>query len=364
MLSKTYEWLRIADANPTDEVVLKRQLACTDLLKKMVEAESINLLVECATGVINGFDSGFTQDSSAVEIIISCIRDHQPAFASDLSDNSLELRACAMITLGELVTRNDKDSSNLGVLASLLLISGAGIRPTVQERYLKIALDELLDTARAASVQAAVLKRKRVALDFKALDQITAGEDTALPLKSLRLALKKLLKQLDQQAAVDREELQVLSWLYNSYAETVSKPVAGLDPFEAALCCGLEIADLITIPPLEGVGQIVADAVSKNRKKADLKKISLSDVVGKFSQESNQAMLPADADVRNLVQQYASLFPVSWICLRVNDSGSPTGWEEEFRTKVGFQATKSFTPEEVARQIFNERVAQRKYEEF
>lgn len=364
MLNKTYEWLRIAYAHPTDEVVRKRQLACTDLLGKLEEAEDITPLAECVAGVINGFDNGSTKGSEAVETIISCIRDHQPAFASDLSDNALELRACAMITLGELITRNDEEPSDIAVLTSLLLISSTGLRPTVQERHLKIALDELLKSARSAATRAAVLRRERVELDFEALNEVTAGGDTASLLKSLRPALKQLLKQLDQQAAADREELQVLSWLYNNYAETVGKPIAGLDPFEAALCCGLEIADLVSVPPLEGARQMVADAASKNRKRTGLKKITLAEVMGKLSHESKQGILPIDRIVRKLAQRYASLFPISWVCLRINDSGSPTGWEEEFRNKVGFAATESYSPEEIAGQVFSERIAQRKCEEF
>jgi GTPase-associated system-like protein len=362
MLNKTYDWLRIVYAKPDDEVVRKRQLACKDLVKRIDEAEDVNLLIQCVAGIINGFESGFTKDSEAVSTIISCIIDHQPAFTSDLSNNALELRACAMIALGEIITREvekSEEPSDDAVLASLLLLSGAGLRPKVQERYLKITLDELIKFARTAAGQAAVAKRQRTDLDFEALGEVAAGADTTSLLKSLRPVLKELFKQLEQQAAVDREELQVLSWLHNNYAETVGKSIADLDPFEAAMCCGIEVADMVRIPPIEGIRQMVADAVVRNRKKPDLKKITLVEVIEQLSRESQGALLSVDANVRKLVQRFAPLFPMSWICLRIGDSGSPTGWEEEFQNKAGFPATENYAPEVIARQVFNERVAQR-----
>lgn len=369
MLSKTYEWLRIVYAKPDDEVVRKRQLACRDLIKGIDDAEDTNLLIECVAGVINGFESGFTKDSEAVSTIISSIIEHQPAFTSDLSDNALELRVCAMIALGEIISREVKESkeaSDDAVLASLLLISGFGLRPKVQERHLKVALDELIKSARTTAGRAAVAKRQRADLDFEPLAEVTAGTDTASLLKSLRPVLKELFEQLEQQAAMDREELQVLSWLYNNYAETAGKSISDLDPFEAAMCCGIEVADMARIPPIEGIRQMIADAAVRNRKKQDLKKITLVEIIEQLSHESKNALVSVDAGVRKLVQRFAPLFPISWISLRINDSGSPTGWEEEFQNKAGFSTTESYAPEDIARQVFNERVAQRecaRYEE-
>jgi hypothetical protein len=111
---------------------------------------------------------------------------------------------------------------------------------------------------------------------------------------------------------------------------------------------------------------MVADAVVRNRKKQDLKRITLVNVIEKLSRESKDALLSVDSDTRKLVQRFASLFPISWICLRISESGSTTGWEEEFQNKAGFSTTETYGPEVIARQVFNERVAQRecaRYEE-
>jgi hypothetical protein len=367
MLSKTYEWLKVVNSKPDDEVVRKRKLACQDLINKIDGAEGINLLVECSAGAVDGFGTMFTKDSEAVSAITSSIIDHQPAFPSDLSKNALELRVCAMIALGEIMTREASAGEAPGddaVLSSLLLISGAGLRPKVQERHLKTALDELTKAARVTAGRAAAAQRRREDLNFKPLIEVTDSavtdvDEAATVLKELGPALQKLFEQVEEQAAMDREEIQILSWLYNNYADTVCEPISDLDPFEAAVCCGIEVAGMVRMPPIEGIRQMVADAAVRNRKSKELGKLTLTEVIGKLSRESQDALLPAIAGVRKLVERFAPLFPITWIALRIGESGSQTGWEEEFQKKAGFPATESYAPEVIARQVFNERVARR-----
>ncbi len=358
MLKKTFEWCRIFTARPDDELVSKRQLATKDLIEHLDDSSNENLLFACTEGVIRGF----TYNSEAVKTILTCIRNHQPAFPADLSENALELRVCAMLALGEIVTRpinDDADVRESATLFSALLISGLGLRPKIQEKFLSITLDELYNSALSVANQIARSDRQRIELDMSEFPAVSSGADPDKLWKELRPVLRSFFANLQEQAAQDREELQVLWWLYNNFSEIEKKPLSTLRPFEAALCCGVELGDLVRIPSLEGVRQMVKDAVTKNRNKKGLQKASLSNLIGQWTSTEKHYLVPKETESLNIVNQFPSLLPLTWICSRLINSGTTTGWEEEFEIKTGFSATENFDCETISVQVFNERIAQR-----
>jgi len=56
------------------------------------------------------------------------------------------------------------------------------------------------------------------------------------------------------------------------------------------------------------------------------------------------------------------LLPLSWLCLRLQESQGASGWEAELQSKTGLAADHELTPGELAAQVFLERQAQRVYQ--
>src|SRR5688572_32290961 len=104
MLKRTFEWYRVVNPNPPEETVRVRKLAVETLIKKIDDSEDYSLLIGCATGIVSGFESGF-KNGDTISAILNSIKEHQHAFPSDLKDNALELRVCASIAVGEIITR-------------------------------------------------------------------------------------------------------------------------------------------------------------------------------------------------------------------------------------------------------------------
>ena len=200
MLKRTFEWCRIFTAQPNDELVSKRQLASQSLIEHLDDSSNKDLLFACPEGCIKGF----TQNSEAVKTIVACIKTHQPAFPADLSENAIELQVCAMLALGEIVIRpinNDSNKRKSAILTSALLISGIGLRPKLQEKYLQIALNELYDAALSATNQAALNDRQRVALNLGNLLAISVDVEQDNLWKELRPLLIVFFTQIEEQAA-------------------------------------------------------------------------------------------------------------------------------------------------------------------
>jgi len=64
MLSKTFEFLRIADVAPNDDKVRKRNQSAADLLNQILTHESRDVVLGLSQGIVAGFDKPpFTQDS-------------------------------------------------------------------------------------------------------------------------------------------------------------------------------------------------------------------------------------------------------------------------------------------------------------
>jgi hypothetical protein len=158
-------------------------------------------------------------------------------------------------------------------------------------------------------------------------------------------------------ALADREELQILWSLYGEYSETARKPVGSLKPQVAALCCAIDLAKLTSLPPLESTREMLIQAIEKNRKKLD--EVSLEQIAKLWSPDQIKSFTPSESELRDLVKAFPALFPLTWTCLRIQESGVTTGWHDEFRMKTGFSASLPYAPRAIARQIFDEYTARR-----
>lgn len=385
MLKRLFEWYRLVSPTPDDTLVERRTGAVKDLLGKLSNATDYKLLIDCTAAAANGLGA-FDQSSQLVRSVVECIRNHQPAFPQDLSENALDLRACCAVAVGELLTRyqsgdgvRDKDAR----LAAVLIVPAFGLRSRLKQKYLQATLDELHAAAVATLQRAAVAKRERQGVNLKKLEGIkVAAVNTAAATtpktpvaatdedidkkltalwKKLLPALKESFASVERQAAADREELEVLWWLYNGVSEGLDQPLSALKPGTAAVCCGVEVADRLVVPPLASVRQMVAHGTDKNRTSDDTSAKSLEELVGQWEREVAGLLMPADTELQRDVRRHPALLPLSWLSLRLHEGNHAAGWNQEFEMKTGAALSDTHKPAELAVQAFNERVAQRLY---
>lgn len=367
MLDRVYEWYRMVDPDPSSETLEKRKASVMDFVGRLTaeEDKDYKLLIACTAAVVNGFETGFSQDSPLVEAVVKAIRDHQPAFPKDLSENALELRACCAISLGELLARSQQEGQRRhALLVSSLLRSAVPIRPSTREKHLRRVLEELCVAASSVEEQAAITRRQRRPVSLEALEKITAPADVPTFWKSLLPAMRACFAALQDQAAADREELEVLWWLYAGFSTAARQPLPRLDPGVAALCCGGELANLVLIPPLESTREMVRRETERGKKTPALLVKSLEQFSLQWEDPILALLAPDDGPAQQLVRGYPALLPLSWQCVRLRESNRSTGWIEEFQRKTSISPKQARGPADWAVQAFNERVSQRIYAEF
>jgi hypothetical protein len=92
MLSKTFEFLRIADVQPSAEKVKLRTQSATEILAQVDAEESNEVLLSLLQGIIGGLEkSPFTQESPVVTMLIKEAPRH-PFQASVLSSEPTAVR--------------------------------------------------------------------------------------------------------------------------------------------------------------------------------------------------------------------------------------------------------------------------------
>lgn len=361
MVKKLFDWYQAVNPEPAEELLQKRRLAITDLIDRLQKDEDAQLLVATIQAVVNGFAAGFKKGPELAEVVAECIRKHDLAFPDDLSERWLELRVCCAIALGEILTSADGDTISKAQLAAGLVVSAVGLRPQAPEKHLQGILHELEKSARMVLGTAAVAQRKREKVEFQSLDALTSASDIPALGKQIKTTLEQQLRRLEQQVAMEREELDILWWLYNDFSERLSKPLTALGAGSAAICCGIEVADRVICPPLDSVRHMVAHAVEKGRNAPDSAETTLEQTVGQWEAGIYNLLVPATAEMQEFVRGFPILFPLTWLALRLHESqGSPT-WHQEFESKTSISPKKSYRPAMISVQAFNESVALKMY---
>jgi hypothetical protein len=362
MLKKMFEWYRMVNPNPDNETIEKRKLAVMELIKRLSESKGYELIIACVCAAANGFDINFKQESEIVQAVVGSIHAHQPAFPADLSENALELRACCAIALGEILTCNENENKvpkEVPELVASLFVSATGIRPQTRQKYLRVVIQDLEKMSFEVLENIAQSRRQRAAVNYESLDKVPSNANMPTFWNELRPILKNYFSIIDRQNAADREELDVLWWLYNGFSETVNQPLITLSPAIAAICCGAEVADKVLIPPLESVRQMVLQATEKGRKESGLSAVPLTEMAAQWKDEILSTLIPSSTGFQEIIKRFPPLFPLSWLCLRLQESQGSSGWSQEFKLKTSISASQSWEPKKIAAQAFNERIAQR-----
>ena len=359
MLSRTFEWYRVVNAKATSETIEARKAAASDIMSAIDAAEDWSIALDCAAGLVAGFEATYTENSSIVSTLVNAIRNHDSAFPADLSENALELRVIAALALGELLVRSgDQPPSRDSVLLSAVLQSGLGIRPASDEKYLRQMIDELSRSAESVRSSGARSRRRRRLTLHQALVELakpSAGEPS---LKALAGALRTGLENMAEQSAKDREEIDVLWWMFTGTSATTGQQFAKMPSGAAALCCGSEMGDRCLVPPDPSAEGMIRRAYEVGRKASDLGNRTVEAVAADWKDSLPTVLVPTQQD-RDVAKACPALFPLSWLCNRLIESDGATGWLHEFEAKTGISKTHSRSPVEWSIQVFRERIALR-----
>jgi hypothetical protein len=360
MLSKVFEWSRVIHPVPDDDFVAKR----TAVVSALVAAFSSNVdrLIDCACVASIGVMPRFSQQSEIVSHVIAAIRKEQPATPESLLENQLNIRTCCSLVVGELASRvNEKNGISAESEMMLAIISAAlANKPLPPQRHMREMLSELLAVCRRAFNHASEYRHQRFALGHS-INEIQEAADVPAFWKGAKPQLLALVDAIEQNEAVDREELDTLWWAFNGASSATDRPFAEMRAGEAALRSAHELSELIVVPPLPNTRFLLRRVLTTGRPAEDLDGRGLREQISEWGNAAADQFLPKGDKVADLVRNNPAVFPVSWACQRTVDGA--TNLSEMKKITLWDPAAK-VRPETLAFQAFEERIAQRLYQTF
>ncbi|MCL5746177.1 MAG: hypothetical protein M1541_19980 [Acidobacteria bacterium] len=361
MLNHTMEFLRIADVQPSDEKVRKRRECASELLTQVASRDNRALLLAFLQGVIGGFEGApFSQDAAAVALLIKSIKDRDATLPHDLTENAIELRAVAAITIGELLTNQpDGAPADEAVLAALALQSALSSRPAVSNKYSRSMLGALATASEKVLGAAARRRRHKANGALARLDKLKKPVEGNDVWEAILPVVTAAVREVSTQEAVDREELDTLWWMFGAYSEVEQKPLAELSPSAAAFCSGFELAQQALLPPVPTAVAMVKRAVELDRKPSALGALSLQEAIGDWSASMLTALAPLGSVSDGLLRAHPALLPLSYACLRLRECKEVANLGGDFVTLTGLPLTHAQTPAVWGAQVFREAILQR-----
>ena len=217
---------------------------------------------------------------------------------------------------------------------------------------------ELTSASAKALSDEAGLRRQRLVGIGKDLKELAEPSDYETAWNSLVPDIRATLDEVGKQSAIDREEVNILWWMFAGTSTTMGQQFAEMPVGAAALCCGAELGSLCLLPPTSSHEAMVRRAYEKGRKQDDLTKRKIESVAAHWAAPMQSALVP-DQEDRDFAMNHPALFPLSWLCSRLLASNGSKGWAAEFNgtTKIPASCTRSSV--DWAIQAFRERTALR-----
>ena len=203
-----------------------------------------------------------------------------------------------------------------------------------------------------------MLRRHRPPSIGKDLKALANPPDLETAWNSLVPAIRAALDEVAKQSAIDREEINVLWWMFGGVSTTTGQQFAEMPVGAAALCCGAELGNQCLLPPAASHEAMIRRAYEAGRKSDDLTERKIESVAASWTTPIESVLVPDD-DARELAMKHPALFPLSWLCSRLLASNGAKGWAAEFKglTKIPTSWTRSSV--NWAIQAFRERTALR-----
>ena len=366
MLDNTFEWERLVHPKPTDEMIASRKAIVASLLSSFDSKEDVNEALQLVSAAITGLTPSIQGDVEFATTLTEVTKQHHPAFPSNLSENALDLQLSASLVVGEVLTRKPLKGAweQSAELIAGLTVPAHQFRPLADGMHLKLVQDTLLEHANTLLARMALAARERPEYDSDAFAKLTPPGDVPNFWNQLRPILTDAIESISRASSIDRDELEVLWWLYNDTSSTFSKKLSELNAFDVALASSLELVDRALSPAPAALKNIIQGLVARADKKDKQTSKTLKTIVGGWSPEILTAFSPDDEDVETLAQTYPKVLPLTWIASKVAKSGVVAGWEQEFESRTGLKVTRKLTPDAIAEQVFAERNAQRLLRQF
>lgn len=240
--------IRIFDIDPTDDLVKKRTQSIKDLSAKFLAKQTVLESLQRANDLAKAIEAKGGLSTRLADSVASAINKHATAFVKEGQD--LQILVCGFLaatTALETATPSTGPLLTSDVLASGLW-SALSFQPARSEAKIEALRQDLLAQAqRLVLATAASARARKPVPDFNV--SLTDGADEAAQSAAIATGAASTIAALRENAAVDREELDLLWWIQSGWSDLLDRRFSDSPVQAAALASGLECGRLLRRMP-------------------------------------------------------------------------------------------------------------------
>lgn len=248
--------IRIFDKDPSDDLVNKRSLTISSMAENFLKLVSYNDYFQVAEDIASALESEVFRvpDNLAIEVE-EAIRLHNTAF--DREGQDLQILTCQMLAVLKAI-KDASPSATAWSRSEIVAVSiwlSLGIQIPRTEPKMEALRAELVESSRILINRSAESSRTRTPIPDPDV-KITELTDAKIA-ESVNKGLLKSIDSLRQNAALDREELDMLWWALGDWSALQQQHLRQLSMPVAAVTAGIEGSSLLRRLPSEGHKHLV-----------------------------------------------------------------------------------------------------------
>jgi hypothetical protein len=304
--------IRIFDANPTDDFVTKRIEVIKNLSDSYKKKGTPEPVLQLAHGLVNGVAAKGALPQALVEEIEAALKKVSPSFVKEGQD--LQILVCGLLAALTVIDGAKSNSSSLSRtdLLAAGLWSGLSFQPARAEPKVEALRLELLTKCHELVMATASVSRNRVPVPSFSIS-ISESPDAPTLEKLLKTGTEKTIEALKTNAALDREELDLLWWVLSNYSNILDKKFSDLSHFSAAVVSGIEVAQYIRRLPSDTHKHLALRNVAQEE-------ITLADLIKNLGEHKSK-LIDLYKDNSTLSSAYA-VFPLL-ASITINENSLP-----------------------------------------
>ncbi len=294
--------IRIFNPSPDDEYVKKRTIAISAIEAVIKKKTGSNEMFALANNIIQSINNPELLSS---DIKIASVRALQKASTSFVEDGEqLQISTCVFLAAQRFLEKSKPNNGELSMelIFSLALANGLSFSGAIADKEkLELLRSELQQTAQQKVGTLADIARQRKRVNSEALT--VTKENTFVAFAGLLDSSYGLkLTNLNYNAILDREELNILWWALSEWSSIADKQFKELNETQATVLSALEISSLLQKFPGKAHVQL---SCKYSTAKAELTGDEVFEQI-----EGLSAKIQSSLNNAQMVQDYPSIFPV------------------------------------------------------
>ncbi|HXO71605.1 MAG TPA: GTPase-associated system all-helical protein GASH [Bradyrhizobium sp.] len=296
--------VRIFNADPGDDLVTKRAAAVRDLSARYIKNRQVGPIFQLANDLALAADSkgAHVSDAMSKEVEAAVRKGGADAFVAE--GQGLQVTVCGLMAALqslESVSPTTGDVTTQLVMA-VGLWAALGFQAPRREPKLEALRVELLNTARDFVLKSATSSRDRTKVPD--LNVVAAKElDAAIIAQSATNGIRPVVNALRTNAALDREEIDLLWWVLGDWSELLDRRYsAASETVSTAIASGIEAGSMLRRMPGDAHRNLVLRHVKGS------KSFTLAEVIEELGEDRARVAAPYASDV--IVASCPGVFPL------------------------------------------------------